>query len=110
MRTPQKTARWEAYAAQWMAGEWTGEPLRCPVSVRITATFERPKSKMWKRKPTPAYPHTSRPDADNIAKAVCDSMEKASVLHNDSCVYELTVVKWVADGHGQPRVTVEVQW
>ncbi len=108
--TPSKTAKWEAYAAATMAQEWTGEPLRCPVQVTIEAVFSRPKSRVWKTKPMPRYPHVSRPDGDNCAKAVCDSLEKAGVLHNDSQVWVLHVVKWIADGHGQPHVRVIVLW
>lgn len=110
MRTPEKTAKWEAYAAAWMAQKWSGDALRCPVTVSIKAVFARPKSKMWKTKPTPRLPHTARPDADNVAKAVCDSLEKAGILHNDSQACRLTISKWVASGHEQPHVSVTVAW
>jgi Holliday junction resolvase RusA-like endonuclease len=110
MRTPAKTAQWEEAASWRLSRGWSGEPLRVPVRVVIEAVFPRPKSKAWKTKPMPRYPHTSRPDADNVAKAVCDSLEKAGVIHNDSQVHALTVHKWVASASEQPHVGVVVQW
>lgn len=114
MYTPGKTQRWEAYAAATMAAQWSGEtmrePLRCPVHVTIEAVFSRPKSKVWKSKPMPRYQHVIKPDSDNAAKALCDALEKAGVLHNDSQAWVLHVTKWVASGAEQPHVRVTVQW
>ena len=104
--TPAKTRNWEAFAAWTLSEQWTGEPLRCAVTVRIVAVFQRPKAKVWKTRLMPRYPHTGRPDADNIAKAVSDALEKAGVLYNDSQVWDLHVVKMVADGDEQPHVEV----
>ena len=110
MYTPGKTQRWEAYAAATLALGWGHDPLRCPVRVTVEAVFSRPQGKVWKTKPMPRYPHVARPDADNVGKAVCDSLEKAGVLHNDSTAWALTVHKWVAAGHEQPHVRVTVMW
>jgi len=107
MRTPVKTARWEAFAAETIRLQWRPvEPERGPVCVSIVAVFSRPKSKTWKTKPMPRYPHVGRPDADNIIKAVCDALEKAGAVHNDSQVWSLRAEKWVAAGDEQPHVAV----
>lgn len=119
MYTPGKTAKWEAYAAATLTAEWWAtqpmEPLRCPVSVTIVAVFPRPGRLECRHKRACGCTgarevHVSRPDADNIAKAVCDALEKAGVLHNDSQAWSVHATKWTASASEQPHVVVTVQW
>ena len=110
MYTPGKTQRWEAYAAATLALGWVHDPLRCPVRVTVEAVFSRPQGKVWKTKPMPREPKATKCDLDNIIKAVCDSMEKAGVVHNDSQVWGISATKWIAAGHEQPHVRVVVVW
>jgi Holliday junction resolvase RusA-like endonuclease len=66
--------------------------LTGPVILTIWATFEIPKS--WSKAKRANYdwtPHTQKPDADNVAKAVMDGMRG---LWSDDCVvWNLRVVK-----------------
>ena len=95
--TPKKTRDYEreiatAYLTQ-CRGMFSGA-----VSVTICAYFQIPKSTSRKRvlemiadeiKPT------KKPDADNIAKAVCDALN--GVAHkDDACVVQLNVEKFYA--------------
>lgn len=71
------------------------------VEVSIVATFPRPasRSKTSKRTGEPlqdprGYWHTSRPDADNIAKGVLDALD--GWWGDDAQVCSLTVAKRVA--------------
>lgn len=95
--TPQKTKDYEreiamAYKTQ-CGGMFSGA-----VSVTICAYFKIPKSTSRKRvlemiedeiKPT------KKPDADNIAKAVCDALNGIA-YKDDSCVVQLNVEKFYA--------------
>lgn len=70
------------------------------VGVDINFRFAIPKSR---RKGKDAYQvsqaHTSKPDADNSAKAVLDGMVKAGLLPDDAQVADLTVRKrWGNEG------------
>ena len=49
-----------------------------------------------------AGPHTQRPDADNILKAVCDAL-----FVNDEMIYAKTIKKLWSDG-AAPRM--DVSW
>jgi Holliday junction resolvase RusA-like endonuclease len=75
-------------------------PLNGPVQLRLIAYFAPPAS--WskrKREAMLGQPHTQRPDADNIAKAVKDGLNR--IAWGDDCqVAELSVRKaWgVIDG------------
>ncbi len=75
-------------------------PLDGPVSVWIDAAFAMPKS--WSREMMNDHEdraHTQKPDADNIAKAICDALNGIAWT-DDAQVAELHITKrwrWRAD-------------
>jgi Holliday junction resolvase RusA-like endonuclease len=80
-------------------------PHAGPCEIGIVAEFAVPASwPLWKRTLAHAglWPHTSRPDADNIAKLVCDALNE-HLYADDSSVYALAVRKEYA---AVPRVVV----
>lgn len=102
--TPQKTVAYEgliALAAQEAASG--AKPLSGPVAVDIVAWFPIPAS--WsKKRQAEAYHHTSKPDADNIVKAVGDGLN--GVLWNDDSQVALcSIVK----RYGIPGLAVTVR-
>lgn len=85
-----------------------GATIHGPVTMNIEAVFPRPKDKCWKSKPMPSYPHTSKPDFDNLGKAVADALNDLA-YKDDSQVFIATVTKRVAAGDEQPRTVIEVK-
>lgn len=79
-----------------------------PMVVNIEAVFPRPKSKVWMSKPMPSYPHTIKPDVDNVQKSILDALNGLA-FRDDSQVFISTVTKRVAAGDEQPRTVVEVK-
>jgi Holliday junction resolvase RusA-like endonuclease len=78
----------------------TGEPL----DVVIDAVFERPKSHMNKSGVKSTAPVLPRPDVDNVAKAVLDSLQ--DVMGDDSLVARLVVEKsWGQEARTTVRVS-----
>ena len=77
----------------------TGEPL----SVVIDAVFERPKSHRNKSGVKRTAPKLPRPDVDNVAKAVLDSLQ--DVMGDDTMVARLVVEKSYGE---EARTTVRV--
>ena len=75
-------------------------------SVNIVAAFERPKSHYLKGKKTShllnkraPYFMTSKPDCDNIEKAVLDAITKAGIIHEDAAVIGCVSFKqWLPRG------------
>lgn len=61
------------------------------VEVNVEAIFARPKSHLTKRGVKATAPRLPRPDVDNIAKAILDSLQ--DVMGDDSNVRRLTVEK-----------------
>lgn len=81
-----------------------------PCSVSVVAWFPRPQSRTRKTLPNPRYPHTVRPDGDNVGKSIQDAMQKAGMLHDDSRVFAFRVVKWVCAAGDSPRIEVALSW
>lgn len=102
-----KSASWQATAAEQMAASWGRPPHDNSVRVYIAAVGQRPKSAP-KKKPHRLW-RTTKPDADNVAKAVCDALVKAGVLRDDTLVGELIVHSLVAGVDEGPAVVVRVE-
>jgi Holliday junction resolvase RusA-like endonuclease len=116
VRTPAKTRHYEKRAAQIAAWNAKGRRFEGPVSVRIIAYRARPK--------TPGPKHESRsgltakdgsrfctttPDADNIGKAILDSINHAKIWTDDAQVSDLQISKRWAHAGELPRVDVEIR-
>ena len=78
-------------------------PTGKPLSVVIDAVFERPKSHMNKASVKATAPVLPRPDVDNVAKAVLDSLQ--DVMGDDTMVARLVVEKSYGE---EARTTVRV--
>lgn len=78
---------------------WLGEPLAQAVDVRVWFHFARVKSNKRAR-------HTSRPDLDNLAKAVLDSLT-GIVWQDDRYVDKVTLGKsYLPNEVGHTRICV----
>lgn len=89
---------------RWFAGE--------PLAVNIYARFPIPKSKSKRDKEAMMQGYiqpTVKPDADNIAKIICDALNGVA-YGDDTQVIRLTVVKsYVQKEDMPPHVTVSVE-
>lgn len=79
-----------------------------PVRLTVRFVMPRPKGKIWKNKPMPEYPHTSRPDCDNLLKATLDSL-KSLAWGDDAQVWDVRAQKVVASGDESPHVDVTIE-
>jgi len=96
--TPAETAAYEstvAYAGHVAMG--AQDLLEGPVGVKMTAVFQIPASWSPKRK-REALHHTSKPDADNIAKC-CDALN-GIVWKDDAQVARISISKVYGDVPG----------
>ena len=117
--TPGKSAEWTALAVAEIQAQGIEAPMAgLPVEVRIEARFSRPKRLIPRSmggsgpKSTPVDPpHVSKPDVDNVAKAVLDALVRAGALADDRQVVHLDAAKRYCDLSGElPGVRVEVLW
>lgn len=103
--TPKKTAEYEARIRRCYA-EQVGRPIvppdeKRPVYMQVLAVFPIPVSYSKKRRAAAegqtVFP-TKRPDADNIAKAVCDALN-GTAYGDDAQIVRLQVKKVYGEPH-----------
>lgn len=109
--TPAKTVAYESKVAHAGQQAMAREPLFAgPVSIEIEARFQIAKS--WTTKKRLAamegtFRHTSRPDADNLLKAIGDGLNGV-VYIDDSQITEVRLSKRYAEGPGVSVVVREL--
>lgn len=83
------------------------EPWEGPVSITIVCQFSRPKSHSTKKGIRPNAPvyHTSKPDADNVAKAIADALTTVGLWKDDAQISAMTISK----RYGNPGCWLEVE-
>jgi Holliday junction resolvase RusA-like endonuclease len=80
---------------------YKGPPLLCPLAVTMLFLFSS-KTKRERK------PKDTKPDCDNLAKGVLDSLN-GLLYRDDSQVVKLTIEKWHANGTEQPHVDVRIE-
>jgi Holliday junction resolvase RusA-like endonuclease len=109
MRTPPKTAAWEAFAAAWARVAHRGRaPIEEAVGVEVVAVLTRPKRLMRKKDAAHRLIAPVKPDIDNVCKAAIDALVLAGVLADDNQVVELVASKWYAAKDEDPSVVIRV--
>ena len=86
-------------------GKWD---FSAPVSLKIIAVFPRPKSKTKKTGRNPREWKASKPDWDNVGKAVSDCLEGLA-YNNDSQIVQALVYKFIAAADEQPHVSIVIE-
>lgn len=108
--TPKETIAYENLVKLFYAQEANGEmfPADAELAIEITAYYEIPKAaskakreKMLSGEIRP----TKRPDIDNVAKAIYDSLNMVA-YHDDAAIVETRVSKFYSDS---PRVEVTIK-
>ena len=96
--TPFKTRKYEQEVKTLFQLAMFSKPmLEGAVKVTITAIFNSKKKTGW---------HTSRPDLDNIVKAILDSMN-GIVVEDDSAVAQIVAFKKYEEGEERVEVQIE---
>ena len=109
MYTPEATRSFEEKVKWHFCNKYniSTEPSTKPFKAKIIAVFEPPKSISKKKKEELLYKinYTSKPDADNVAKIVLDSLN-GLVYKDDSQVSALLVLK---DYGTENKICVELE-
>lgn len=87
---------------------YTGRPLEGPLALTVVFVMPRPGRLMWKKRPMPRVEHCSKPDLDNLVKAVKDALNQL-LWKDDGQIAKATLAKVYASGDEQPHVDIKVQ-
>lgn len=96
------------------AREWEGRLFPGPFEVTIKLWFPRPKGHYGAKgtlKPSAPHHHTGKPDLDNVAKAILDTLSEKSGIglwKDDNAVIRLTISKHWADALFPTGAQVEI--
>lgn len=93
---PGKVTRNARDLALLMAKHRPAEPLRGPVALTLTFVYPHLKSASKKTREQ-RKPKDTKPDGENLAKQVCDVLERSGFLLNDAQVYDLRVLRFWDD-------------
>lgn len=93
--TPKRTSDYEEAIAWYVRKAYDGEPFDVPLSVSFVFCFKHSKKR---------GPHTSRPDQDNLVKAVSDACN--GILWDDDCLIAHANVLKVWDDEDFVSITV----
>ena len=77
------------------------------IRIRMRMIWKRPKRLMRKKDPDGLIPKLTRPDGDNVEKAVLDGMNGVA-FNDDAQVFGNSWTKWYSEKDGMPRVEIEI--
>lgn len=105
--TPASTRKWEATVASLAAMQLPGTIIEGPVRVDVLAVMSRPKRLLRRNDPDGLVWAPTRPDGDNIRKAVLDAL--APFWRDDAQVVCGDTLKVYAEKAGRPRTVVRIR-
>lgn len=85
-------------------------PLEVPVTVNSVFLFPRPKRLLRKRDPPGRIPHTSKPDRDNLDKAVLDCLVELGFFKDDAIICDGRIEKWYCAMDEAPGAIITIAW
>jgi Holliday junction resolvase RusA-like endonuclease len=104
---PHPIAAFKATVRMAFVDAYKGSPLTGPLRCDCLFVMPRPKNMIWKTRAMPRMPHTSKPDRDNLDKAVMDAL-KGLAWVDDSQVCQGTIEKCIAAGDEQPHAVITI--
>lgn len=88
--TDDKTRAYEAMIEDHLGRKWFGlDALTGPVRLTVRAVAKRPQRLCRKKDPPGRMWRITKPDLDNVIKAVCDALVAAEVIGDDTQVAAL---------------------
>lgn len=108
---PGTANQWKSIIKNAAKAQMDGVPFSGPTRVSWTAFFQRPKSHFkanGKLKPEAPEWHTTKPDRDNLDKAILDALVDCGVLEDDKQVCCGQLAKRYAPIGEQAGISVDV--
>lgn len=99
-------------AAAWLQNKPAGfQTLTGPLALQLTFFVKRPKAHFLKAglRPDAPYYCESKPDADNLSKAVLDCLTRIGAWEDDAQICELLVVKRYVAADVNPGACVTIE-
>ena len=96
---PGTAEGWKSMVILGLNGWRPASPIEGPIQLLMAFVLKRPASLSRKKDPEGRFPHTKKPDLDNLQKAVMDAMTQDGWWNDDSQVQSIIANKsWAAKG------------
>lgn len=105
--TPSTANKYKEVIRWHAVGHWMRPPSQLPIALELQFLFARPKSMVWKKRAMPRTLHTTKPDVDNLCKAVMDALS-GIIFEDDRQVAKLVVSKGYCAGHEEPHTVIKI--
>ena len=107
---PGTAEGWKGQVALAARAHLPASPLDAPVAVHLRFQLPRPRGHYGRSglKPSAPRKHVTKPDVDNLAKAVVDALVGIGFLKDDRLVWLLLITKRYADAG--PGCEVRIGW
>lgn len=105
--TPKKTKQYERLVAGIAKKKWVGEPMQGALKLQVTCIFRRPKRLLRKKDPSSRLWKITRPDLDNVCKAIADGVEV--IMKDDAQIVWIEASKMYASKGEEPHVLVTLE-
>ena len=79
------------------------------LEIDLKFVMKRPKARYRNKDADERYPHTKRPDIDNLIKSVLDGLQTASIISDDSIVWRVSAEKWIASKSESPSIIIHIK-
>tara|TARA_Y100001963_G_scaffold67218_1_gene93694 strand:+ start:2898 stop:3284 length:387 start_codon:yes stop_codon:yes gene_type:complete len=100
---PKKYKDWKKQAVKYLAFTCDVKGIEA-CSISITFIFQRLKT----QRQIGRIPKTTRPDIDNLCKAVFDALQESGILADDGKIWSAHVDKYYAAIDEQPRIEITI--
>jgi Holliday junction resolvase RusA-like endonuclease len=84
-------------------------PIEGPIRVDVDFFFARPQRLLRRRDPEEPIPHDSKPDRDNLDKAVLDALTQLGFWRDDAQVCAGEVRKFYVSKTGSPHAKIRIE-
>lgn len=106
---PGTAEGWRGLISAAARPELPAEPISGPVRLDVEFAMPRPQRLCRRRDDPGAIPHTSKPDLDNLLKALLDALTQLGLWRDDDQVVEVRAVKHYHELGGRPGALVAVR-
>lgn len=107
--TPKAANAWKNNIIQTAKLYLPESPIKDPVFVDVRYYMKRPARLMRKKDPESHIPHTSKPDIDNLNKAVFDALTNSGVLVDDCKIFQISARKYYHSKKGKPGAMIVIK-
>ncbi len=77
-----------------------------PLVMKLRFVF--PRNPKWQKRQPGRHPKPTKPDMDNLAKGVCDSLNELA-YHDDAAIVRMEIEKHIAAIGEQPHVEITIE-